>query len=256
MNDSGFFLLVWYLFIAPFWIAWKIIRLLWEFVVKPLNQKLADKNAEKYQEQHDALTAPQREAREAARNAQLDALKVALPKTPPERMRATIQVNPIKVADQDQRRISRVVADDSLIWVDGQERTEYAVDMILELSETERAIIKQQRLEDSVFEDEPVHSAESLAQIARHDGERAAAFKDPEAARLWDEGSSEMMKYVKSLRARTTLGDYLVTPYTKCFPTLQQANQYASVLKTKILPQIKSLLEQHQTEKPPQTIQF
>ena len=160
------------------------------------------------------------------------------------------------MADREQRRIPRVFADDSIVYVEGEERTEYAVDMILELPETQRAIIKQYNLHEYVIEDEPRYSSDQLAQIEQqHDG-RAAALKNPNVAEIFNDQTREIMNMHKAARLQTKLGDYLVSPYTKLFKNRIEANQYAEKLKTKILPQIKTILEANTAGESPQTIQL
>jgi hypothetical protein len=256
MESETFIKLVFYMFIAPFWLAWKISVLAWNFVFKPLNQSISDKRADTKQKQLDEAAQTAHDARNAARQQQLDALQAAAPKSLPESLRATIQINSVTVADREQRRIPRVFADDSIVYVEGEERTEYAVDMILELPEAQRAIIKQYNLHEYVIEDEPRYSSDQLAQIEQqHDG-RAAAFKNPNVAEIFNDQTREIMNMHKAARLQTKLGDYLVSPCTKLFKNRVEANQYAEKLKTKILPQIKTILEANTAGESPQTIQL
>jgi hypothetical protein len=194
--------------------------------------------------------------RQHSRQKQLDALRAAVPKTLPESLRATIQINAIVVAEREQRCIPRTFVDDSIIYVEGPERTKYAVDMILELSETERAVIKEHNLHEYLLEDEPLYSAEQLARIKREQDGYAAAFKNPSVAELWDKHTQVIIDTDRAARFQTKLGDYLVAPYTRVFENRVEANQYSEKLKTKLLPQIKSILEVHQTDLGPQTIRL
>jgi hypothetical protein len=67
------------------------------------------------------------------------------PQAPPERMRATVHINEFKIAKMETRQVHRVIAEDSWINVEVGEDGRYAVDVLLEMSETERGIIRQQR---------------------------------------------------------------------------------------------------------------
>ena len=239
--------LVRYLLAAPFWLAW-------HFIIKPLNQAVADKKAETKQKQLEDADQGVRDKRHAARQKQLDALRAAVPKTTPDSLRATIQINAVTVADSEQRRIPRIFADDSIVFVDGPERTRYAVDMILELSETERATIKEHNLHDYVIEDRPLYTPEDLERNRqRHDG-YAASFKDPKVAELWDRHTEELLAADRAARLQTKLGDYLVSPCSRLFDDRIDARQYAEKLKTKTLPQIKSIIETYAADLGPQTI--
>lgn len=256
MESETFVKLVFYTFIAPFWLAWKLAVLAWQFIFKPLNQSVSDKRADAKQKELDDASQAARDARAAARQTQLDALQAAVPKSLPESLRATIQINPVIVVDREQRRIPRLVADDSLVFVDVGEHTEYAVDMILELSEAERAVIKQYSLHDYLLEDQPLYSPEQLADIERQHNEYGATFKSPGVAEIWDEQNQEIMNLHKAARLQTKFGDYLVSPFTRMFKTRLDANQYADKLKTKLLPQIKSIIDAHRADQGPQTIRL
>jgi len=82
--------------IAPFWIAWKIAKLLWVFAVKPGLEVRNERAAAKTQQQLAQQTSDEEKARQALRERQLAGLKAAVPAGPPERMRATIQLNQYK----------------------------------------------------------------------------------------------------------------------------------------------------------------
>lgn len=256
METGTFFKLVFYLFIAPFWLAWKASVLAWHFIFKPLNQSIADKKADSKQQALDDANQAARDARHATRQKQLDDLRASVPNSLPESLRATIQINPVVVVEREQRRIPRTFADDSILYVDGPERTKYAVDMILELSEAERAIIKEHSLQDYLLEDEPLYSPEELELRKQHHDGYAAAFKDPNVEELWNRHTEEMVALEKAARRQTKLGDYLVSPCSRFFENRIEANQYAEKLKTKTLPQIKSIIAAYMADLGPQTIRL
>ena len=152
-TSEAFIKLIFYLFIAPFWLAWKLLVLLWEFIIKPLNQARADHSAKTYQQQHATQLQDKQRARDDARAQQIAALQAAVPQAPPERMRATIQFNEIKVPRMETQRVPRLLAEDSWVQVEVGENTRYTVDMMLQTSERESGIIQQYHLEDIILEE-------------------------------------------------------------------------------------------------------
>jgi len=256
MSNEFFFKLIFYFLAAPFWIAWKILVFAWHFIFKPLNQTIADKHADAQQQQLRAAEERNQEDRNAERHDQLDALKESLPKTLPESMRATIQINAVRVPVYESRRLSRLIADDSFVKAETGETVHFAVDMIIELSETERAIIKEHSLYDLEMEEYSLFSQEQIDKFASEEAERASGFKDAALADMWAETTDQMIKVQKAAKRQVRLGDYLVAPFTRVFPTKHEATQYAQRLKTKLLPQIKELLQQYREYRQTDTIQF
>lgn len=255
-TTEGFVKLVFYLFIAPFWIAWKVLQFLWAFVVKPLNQNLADRSASKRAAAHDEHLQDKKKARDEGRAKQLAELRAAAPQSPPERMRATIHINEIRVPKIEPQLVKHVVAEDTWINVETGERTRYAVDMLLEMSETERGIIQQHQLEDIIIEDTPAFTKRQIIQSEIQNDKEVEATKDillKEVKKVINQSSVGMMK---DQRAQTRVGDYLVAPFSRIFDSPHEAKQYADQLKTKLLPSIKDLIESYKEHKASETIEF
>jgi hypothetical protein len=256
MDEDVFFNLIFWMLVGPFWLAGKFLSLVWRFAVKPLNQTLADANAKKLEDSDAAQKAERKKAREDARAKQLDALRAAAPQAPPERMRATIHMNEFKIAKMGTQQVHRLVAEDSWIKVEVAEDTQYAVDMLLEMSETERGIIQQHQLEDLVIEDNPAYTERDLLRSSVASDKQVEATKDillKEVQKVTNKSSIEMMKQE---RVTTRLGDYLVSPFTRAFDSPHEAKQYADKLKTKILPTIRSMIDGYSRHVPQETIEF
>ena len=105
---------------------------------------------------------PKQKARDEARAKQLAALKAAVPPGPTERMRATIQLNEYKKPRHERKRIYRLIGEHNYIYHEVGEDTCFSVDMILEMSETERATIKQHELNDIVLEETATYTEEEI----------------------------------------------------------------------------------------------
>lgn len=176
-----------------------------------------------------------------ARQQQLDGLLAAVPNEPLKSMRATVQTNTFKSLDGAYH---------------------HAVDMILELTETERAIIKEHELDDIVLEDVPLFSKDDLlqqeAQIAEHREafERATTKGKMIREKLAERVDELSLEYMKTARLKTTIGQLLVSPYTRAFNSPHEANDFAEVLKKKFLPEMKRIIEKHGSHKQTETLQF
>lgn len=174
------------------------------------------------------------------REAQLKALAAAVPSTPLSSMRATVQTNTYKVAR-------------AFI---------YSVDMILELTETERAIIKEHELDDIVLEDVSLYSKEDLqrkeSDIAKHHQAFEDAFTSDKMVRekLAEQMDTNTLAMMKTARLKTTVGQLLASPYSRVFNSPHEANDYAQALKTKFLPEMKKIIDKHGAHKQTETLQF
>ena len=229
---------------------------MWRLVVKPLNQSVADANARRLEASTAAVQADRQKARDEARARQLDALRAAAPQAPPERMRATIHVNEFKIAKMETQQVRRLIAEDSWINVEVGEETSYAVDMLLEMSETERGIIQQHQLEEIIIEDNPAFTESDLTRSNMLAEKMADATKDillKEVHKVVQKSSVEMQKQE---RVRTRVGDYLVSPFTRTFATPHEAKQYADKLKTKILPAIRTMIDNYGKHVSQETVEF
>ena len=146
---------------AGLWVASKV-------VINKYKQGPIDEPADPAHDQHVR----------AERERQIAALKAAAPNSPPEKMRATIQLNSFTTLRRRQESVNfKGSKISSYIVAKYVDETRFSVDMILQLSETERAIIKQHELFDIVLEDQPFFNENELAQLAvdYHAEEKAAS---------------------------------------------------------------------------------
>ena len=195
-------------------------------------------------------------ARGALRAKQLAALKAAVPAGPPERMRATIQLNQYKKARIKQQRIRRFMTEDNFAYVEIGEDISFSVDMILELSETERAIIKQYELDDIVLEEHAAHTADQLAEIKSRYAEEIESTRDPLLKKIREQTTEQALGMMKNDRKKTRIGDLLVSPFSRAFDSPHEASEYADKLKTKFLPEIRKLLDRYSGRKQTETLTF
>jgi hypothetical protein len=197
-----------------------------------------------------------KEQRVEARAQQLAALAEAAPKGAPERMRATIQINTIRVPVIEQRRIRKFFREDTFEYVETGEHVRYTVDMILQLPEHDRAIISEHSLDGILVEDEPRYTREELRQIEEGYRNEVEAAKDHYLKAAISASTELALDSQRAERKQTFLGDYLVAPFSREFVTAPGANEYADKLKTKILPQIRDTLERYRSHKKTDTIEF
>jgi hypothetical protein len=256
MDEEGFFLILFWLIAWPFWLGWKVIVIVWRYILKPLNQSLADRSARKMEATDAVSKADKQKARDEVRAKQLEALRAAAPQSPPERMRATIHINEFKIARMEIQQVHRAIAENSWINVEVGEDTRYAVDMLLEMSERERGIIQQHSLEDILIEDTPAYTKREIIDVELTGHERADATKDLLLKEITKGISKDAVELMKAERSQTRVGDYLVSPFTRVFPTPHEAKQYSDQLKTKLLPSVKDLIESYREHAAQQTVEF
>jgi hypothetical protein len=249
-----FFKFIFYALIAPFWLAWKVISLSWEFIVKPSIERSHEKSAVKQQEQQQET--PKQKARDEARAKQLDALKAAVPPGPPERMRATIQINEYKKARMEQQRISHLVGEHSFVYAEVGEDTCFSVDMILEMTETERAIIKQHELDDIVLDESATYSDMDIIEAKRRQHDELKGTKDPLLVQIKADVGKEVISDMQKDRTKTRVGDLIVAPFSRPFDSPHKAKEYADKLKTKFLPEVRKLLDGYSAHKQTETLEF
>jgi hypothetical protein len=258
MDEQGeaFFKLIFYMMIAPFWLAWHAIRLSWKFIAVPLIEHGHERAASAASERQSAAVEPARHAREEARTRQLKALKAAVPTTPLERMRATIQLNEMKQPRAETVHTPHLIGEDTFTIVEKGEDFKFAIDMILELTETERAIIKQYELDDVVLEDNPAFTEEQLRDMRVRHRTELDATKDPLLKEITKQSMEMAQSMAKTHREQTRVGDLLVSPYSRVFDTPHQAKEFADKLKTQFLPQIRKLIDSHADAKRAETLEF
>jgi hypothetical protein len=226
------------------------------FVVDPLIQKANDKKDARISAEINEQQQAKYEEREQERDAQLRALRDLVPSAPPERMRATIQLNQFRQGRTGRKKVSHLLGDDSFVYVETGEDTKYSVDMILELPESERALIKQYELDDIVLEDIAAHSDDYLLRHRVESDEEAEARSDPLRKEISKQINTNVQSLLKAERRITRIGDLVVSPYSRVFDSPHEANDYAAKLKTKFLPELRKLLDRHREHKPTETLEF
>lgn len=198
----------------------------------------------------------------AERERQIAALKAAAPSSPPEKMRATIQLNSYTMLRRRQESVNfKGTRTSSYIVAKYVDETRFSIDMILQLSETERAIIKQHEVFDIVLDDQPFFSEDELAQLAiDHDAQVKAASGFSKSEMLHSAVkkvvNEQVLDMAKHERRKTRLGDLLVLPFSRDFDTQHEAKQYADKLKTQLLPTMKKIIDSYRDFKPTETVEF
>lgn len=246
--DLVFKIILW-MFLWPFFLAWYLI-------IKPLIKYSQTKSTEKQQELFFEQNAQKVQVREQARANQFSALQAAAPSAPPERMRATIQINPYKKPRVEKKRIARIVGEDDYTYVETGEDTCFSVDMILEMTEAERAIIKQHRLDDILLEETATYSEHDILKAKVEMQAEVDATKDIGLGMIKSNVNKDVIDGMKKDRTKTRVGDLLVSPFSRSFDSPHEANDYANKLKTKFLPQVRKLLDQYSQHKPSETLEF
>jgi hypothetical protein len=180
---------------------------------------------------------------EEERAVQLRILRDAVPHAPPQRMRATIHYNTFKTPVFETRYFEGQSAQEQT----GAE-TRYSVDMILELSEEERGIVVQNDLHTIVLDDKPLYSKDDLEKIRRAEVERAESMGgnselDLIAKEITKQSAGVAAAMAEVHREQTLVGDFLVAPFTKTFDRAHDAKKYGDELTSKILPDIRKLIE-------------
>jgi len=204
-----------------------------------------------------AAEAARRDARmkphQEARAQQLADLQASLPSTPPERMRAMIRVNPITAyttlpKESDHRQFEEV------------DIQHYSVDMILELSERDRATILQNHLDQVVLEKVPAYLGDEilniLAEFDKRYNSHSSTSSDGLLMRAMMDQQRRNYESYAAERKDITLADYMKAPYSRIFKTLPEANDYSDKLKTELLPKVKELLDRNVDRKATETVEF
>lgn len=127
----------------------ELTKMGFDHVVSKVNEKKDDQVSKELTQK----SAAHVKALSEARQEQLQRLRSSLPTSPPERMRATIQVNEFRQPRLVRKKVSHTFGDDSFIHHHDGEETQFAVDMIVELPEADLAIIRQYELDDVVLEE-------------------------------------------------------------------------------------------------------
>jgi hypothetical protein len=241
--------LSYYMLVAP-------VKLLWKSGVVPAVEHAHERSADAESDRRSAAMEPARQAREADRARQIAALKAAVPTAPLERMRATIQINGVKRPVFDHVRTHHLIGEDTVRWEETGEEIKFAVDLILELTETERAIIKQYGLDGIALDDRPAWSEQQLAQMRAEDDEEVEATKAPLLKEVSRQSRELARAMAKREREKTFVTNLLASPFTRIFDTPHEAKQYADKLKTQLLPALRKLIDDHAASKQSETLEF
>lgn len=202
------------------------------------------------------------DARDAVRQQQWQELFAAVPSTPPEKMRATIRVNEIRVPDCEQQFVGKNFrGDKQYTSVEVGELTKFAVDLILELPETDRAIILQHDLAYFVLEDRPMYTEHELREMSNNaakvrEGIAGDRFKDLAFKEIRRHNDTAMEKLRRRDRTQTTVADFLSPPFSRSFDTPHEAKMYADELKSKTLPGLKKLIDDYRDHQETETLEF
>jgi hypothetical protein len=258
MDDTldFFFTAIFWMLAAPFYAAFYILKFGWQFILKPIFATLENKSADKARHKAAADRAPAAKRRDEVRAEQLAALAAAVPPGVPERMRATIHLNEFRTPCTEQQRSPHLFGEDSFTSVEVGEYIAYAVDMILEMSETERGIIQQHRLDDIILEDTPLYTDVELRKKKYEYQDEVDATKDLMLKEVKRHSTAMTVELLKDHRMQTRVGDLLVSPFVRTFPNPHEAKQYADKLKTKILPGVRELIDSYREHKQSETLEF
>ena len=171
-------------------------------------------------------------------------------------MRATIQLNEYKTPRTKQKRIKRMIGDNSLIFVDAGTETRFTVDMILELSEAERAIVSEHELYNIVLEEVRMYTEQDILERQREYREREDATKDEFLKQIQINADKSIIEGMRENTTKTKIGHLLNRPFSRDFGTPHEAKMYAEKLKTKFLPEVRKLLNSYGTHKQTETLDF
>jgi hypothetical protein len=126
----------------------------------------------------------------------------------------------------------------------------------LELTETERATIKQYELDDVVLEDRPAFTEDQLLDIRVRDNEELKATKDLLLKEIKRQVMDQSQAMSKTKRDTMRVGDLLVSPYSRVFDSPHESKEFADKLKTKYLPAVRKLIDGHSSAKQSETLEF
>lgn len=204
-----------------------------------------------------ATTAAARdEARKQVRAKQLADLAAAAPQGPADRMRATIHLNEYKVPWHEPKKVHHLLGKPSYDYMEVEEHTRYSVDMILQLSETDRAIIRQHRLEEVILDEEPLYTELQTAKSAVENADAIEREDDLLMREILKDGAQRSKEEHRTAKRVTKVGDLLLFRYTREFERPFTAKEYSDKLKTSLLPKLKQLIDRYRNHKQAETLEF
>jgi hypothetical protein len=242
-ENPGWVIFLWVFF---FWIIipFRIIRAI-----------IRSANASSFERQQEALRKKLAESEEK-RIKELDTeLFAQVPKAPVERMRATIQLEKswqLETTTAYDGHLGAGVAET------GEKRLRYSVGMVLEFSELERAVIKQHNIDLIEISNERLYDDLALARIKEDQDKETKALGPPVTLEkaLVIQDIKNFQEHAKQERLVTIVGDLLVVPYRRYFNSDHEAKLFSDGLKTKLLPEVRKLIDSYMNFKPVETVQF
>jgi hypothetical protein len=193
---------------------------------------------------------------EKERQEQLNKLYQSVPLNPPQRLRATMAFNTYKIPTFETEWYEGLSAEKQTGF-----QTVHSVDLMLELSEEERTIVIKNDLHTIVLEDKARYTKRDLERMRYDDKLMAESHKgrsfDDQLVKEISKQTYEVVRELKSEeRDSTHLGDYLIIPYVRTFDHPHEAKRFADTLTTKILPQIKEIIDSYREHKSVKTLEF
>jgi hypothetical protein len=119
----------------------------------------------------------------------------------------------------------------------------YTVELTINPSEEERAIILKYKLDELAVETEAKFTPEQLQEMEAD--QRAMHGISSE---IIDTIVNGAMAELRAMKEQTLLGQYFDNPYTKSFDIRQDAHMYADKLEKEILPLIKTQIDYYRLE--------
>jgi len=124
----------------------------------------------------------------------------------------------------------------------GKKKT-YIVELTINPTEEERAIILKYKLDELALETRPKFSPEQLEEMEAQ--QRAMFGHHSDTIETIVSGA---MADFRAMKEQTLLGQYFDNPYAKSFDIRQDAHTYADELEKDILPRIKNQIDYYRLE--------
>jgi hypothetical protein len=229
----------------PFYLTWKIGK--WLIVM--LWDKKQDRTFARWDTERKEASDKAAEEYSEARSKQIGQLIYEAvqksPKTPATKLRATFHQGSIEVP----RRILSYDYKRGGMATQLMSQTDkiYVVCARVDFSETERAIIEGKELQEVELDRQPYYTRAEIKQLKeyrdisrKNDSDEAVAFYE---RHIHDERVIDVRMFLKGL------------VYFE-FESSHEAQQYFNKLKVKILPQIKSLVEEYSVSNASEVVEF
>lgn len=155
-----------------------------------------------------------------------------------------------------QRKVARLFGPPKFEYVEIGEDSRYSVDMIITLSETDRAVIREHQLYGIVLQEEPMYTKHDIVARADELDEQAAAARHPVYKAIQESTNKTVVDRMRGDKRVTRVGDLLKQPFSRDFKNEHSATEYADKLKTIFLPRLKELIEKYRDHKRNDTLEF